>query len=116
MNRRNTSSISSAVYRALERRNRERSRSPLRQKKQYDERSFVRLEKAAMLKVEETNLFELEDSFPEVEVRISKSKSEISFNGPAYKKKGFMMKLFQELQNSKIESPRYIILICTAMI
>ena len=69
-----------------------------------------------MLKVEETNLFELEDSFPEVEVRISKSKSEISFNGLAYKKKRFMMKLFQELQNSKIESPRYIILICTAMI
>ena len=58
-----------------------------------------------MLKVDETNLFDLEDSFPEVEVRISKS--EISFSGPAYKKKRIMMKLFQELQNSRIESPRY---------
>ena len=60
-----------------------------------------------MLKVDETNLFDLEDLFPEVEVRIRQSKSEISFNGPAYKKKKIIMKLFQELQNSRIESPRY---------
>ena len=59
-----------------------------------------------MLKVDETNLFDLEDFFPEVEVRISRR--EISFMGPAYKKKQLMMKIFGDLQNSRIESPRYL--------
>ena len=57
-----------------------------------------------MLKVDETNLFDLEDLFPEVEVRISRR--EICFMGPAYKKKQLMMKIFGELQKSRIESPR----------
>ena len=83
----------------------ERSRSPVRSQRNSHERTVLRLEEAAMLKVEETNLFELEDLFPEVEVRIRRR--EISFVGPAYKKKQFMMKIFGELQKSRIESPRY---------
>ena len=61
-----------------------------------------------MSKIEETNLFKLEDSFPEVIVRLSKGDGEISFHGPAYKRKQFMMKIFGRLQKSGIESPRYV--------
>ena len=86
------------------RRNGDRSRSPHRSQRNHHEGTVLRLEEAAMLKVDETNLFDLEDLFPEVEVRISRC--EICFMGPAYKKKQLMMKIFGELQKSRIESPR----------
>ena len=66
---------------------------------------MVSLEQAAVAKIEETNLF---DQFPEVkvEVKMKEDTTELSFYGPAYKKKQLIMKIFLELKNNNIIIPR----------
>ena len=82
----------------------DRSRSPLRSEKN-SEKTLVSLEQAAVSKIEETNLF---DQFPEVkvEVNVQEDTTQLSFCGPAYKKKQLIMKMFLELKKNNIETPR----------
>ena len=59
--------------------------------------------------IEETNLFYLEDQFPEVDVEIIQTKNVqtwICFQGPPFKRKQ-LMKMFEELLERKIEYPKY---------
>ena len=95
MDRRETSS---------RRNNGDRSRSPLRSEKRY-EKTLVSLEQVAFSKIEETNLF---DQFKEVKVavKIEEETTQISFCGPAYKKKQLMMKMFFELKKNNMVIPR----------
>ena len=97
---------STAIYET----NRERSRSPLRSQN-YNEKTWLWVDDLVKNTMEETNLFDLEDQFPEVGVRIIQTKNvkpwRICFQGPPFKRKEFMVKMFEELLASKIECPRY---------
>ena len=91
---------------------RDRSISPSRSEQSLhcNERTWLWVDDLVKNAIEETNLFDLEDQFPEVDVRIIQTKNVqtlIFFQGPPFKRKHFMIKMFEELLAREIECPKY---------